>query len=70
MIGEAAQPVRTKRIGALVVSRDSERIEGLFSERDIVSDLPRHGERLLRLTVADVISTRSSPARRRTRSRP
>ena len=49
MIGEAAQPVRTKRIGALVVSRDSERIEGLFSERDIVSDLPRHGERLLRL---------------------
>lgn len=43
-------------IGALVVSGDGQRVEGLISERDIVWGLNRHGAQLLDLQVGDVMS--------------
>lgn len=44
------------RIGALVVSSDDTTVEGVFSERDVVRGLARHGARLLELRVSDVMS--------------
>jgi CBS domain-containing protein len=44
--------------GALVVSGDGERLDGVLSERDVVRGLAKHGGRLLDLTVADVMTKR------------
>ena len=46
----------TLGIGALVVSDDRQEVLGTVSERDIVRALNRHGERILELGVADVMS--------------
>ena len=43
-------------IGALVVSSDGQRVDGVISERDIVWGLNRHGAQLLDLQVHDVMS--------------
>lgn len=56
----AIHKLTTLRIGALVVSGDGERVEGVVSERDIVHGLNKHGARLLDLTVRDVMS-RNAP---------
>ncbi|MEM7221396.1 MAG: CBS domain-containing protein [Pseudomonadota bacterium] len=42
--------------GALVVSSDGERVEGIVSERDIVRGLPEHGGRLLDMPVSDIMT--------------
>lgn len=52
----AIHKLTTLGIGAVVVSGDGERVDGLVSERDIVHGLNRHGARLLDLTVSDVMS--------------
>lgn len=44
-------------IGALVVTEDGERIDGVISERDVVRGLESNGERLLGMKVGDVMST-------------
>lgn len=46
----------TRGIGALVVTSDGERLEGIISERDIVRGLARHGTRVLELKVSEVMS--------------
>ncbi|MGH9156923.1 MAG: CBS domain-containing protein [Acidimicrobiales bacterium] len=56
----AVHKLASRGIGALVVSHDGQRVEGLIGERDIVQGLNRHGARLLELTVGDVMS-RSVP---------
>jgi CBS domain-containing protein len=43
------------RIGAVVISADGNRIDGLLSERDIVLGLIEHGAGLLRLPAGDVM---------------
>ena len=43
-------------MGALVVSRDGERVEGMLSERDVVRGLTRHGAGLLDMSVVAVMS--------------
>ncbi|MDQ3641959.1 MAG: CBS domain-containing protein [Actinomycetota bacterium] len=45
-------------IGALVVSSDGERVDGVLSERDVVQGLNKHGARLLDLPVREVMSQR------------
>jgi CBS domain-containing protein len=45
---DVCQRMRSKNIGALVVTRDGQRIDGLISERDIVSGLAREGVEALR----------------------
>jgi CBS domain-containing protein len=52
----AAHKLTAMGIGALVVSVDGLRVEGVVSERDLVRCLTKHGARLLDLRVADVMS--------------
>jgi CBS domain-containing protein len=48
--------LKTGGIGALVVSADGERIDGIVSERDIVNGLADRGAGLLECRVRDVMS--------------
>lgn len=43
-------------VGALVVSPDGERVEGILGEREVVRALARHGVRLLDVPVSEVMS--------------
>jgi CBS domain-containing protein len=45
-------------IGALVVSADGERVDGVLSERDVVRGLARHGITLLDTPVSSVMTRR------------
>lgn len=54
----AVHKLTTAGIGALVVSADGVRLEGVISERDVVRGLSRRGVRLLDLPVADVMTRR------------
>jgi CBS domain-containing protein len=46
----------TMGIGALVVSADGRRVDGMVNERDIVRGLNKHGARLMDLRARDVMS--------------
>ena len=48
--------LRMQNVGALVVTRDGERVEGVLSERDVVRGLARHGADLLDMSVVAVMS--------------
>lgn len=54
----AVHRLRMQNVGALVVCRDGQRVEGVLSERDIVRGLARHGADLLEMSVAAVMSRR------------
>lgn len=45
------------RIGAVVVSADGSRIDGIVSERDVVRALPKHGTDLLEQTVESIMTS-------------
>jgi CBS domain-containing protein len=53
----AAWNLKVKGIGVLVVSRDDTSPLGIVSERDIVRALADHGPDVVRLRVADVMTT-------------
>lgn len=55
-LADASELLATHGVGALVVSADGERIDGVISERDIVRRLARTGSGTLELTVADVMT--------------
>jgi CBS domain-containing protein len=55
-VGTAAHRLKLEAIGALVVSRDGNRVDGVISERDIVWGLTQHGGELLHKRVADLMS--------------
>lgn len=57
MLLAAADAMSSHNIGALVVSPDGRRVEGIVSERDIVRELARLGTGAVKRTVADVMST-------------
>ncbi|MEX2616330.1 MAG: CBS domain-containing protein [Alphaproteobacteria bacterium] len=46
-ISAAIDILKTRRIGALVVSRDEKNIDGILSERDIIAGLSNQGASLL-----------------------
>src|SRR5215207_522371 len=52
----AVHRMRMQNVGALIVSRDGERVEGVLSERDVVRGLTRHGADLLDMSVVAVMS--------------
>jgi CBS domain-containing protein len=52
----AVHRMRMQNVGALVVSRDGTRVEGVLSERDVVRGLTRHGADLLEMGVVAVMS--------------
>lgn len=55
-LAEAAAELRLRGVGALVVSRDGCRIEGIVSERDIVRRLAERGDAALRELVFEVMT--------------
>ncbi len=55
-IAEIASLLRDARIGAVVISSDRVRVEGILSERDIVRALAEHGEATLSHTAADLMT--------------
>ena len=57
-LAEAANELRERGIGALVVSDDGTHIDGILSERDIVRALAAHGATALGKTVASAMSTK------------
>lgn len=56
-LAEAADQLRERGVGALVVSDDGRHIEGIVSERDVVRALASHGAGALGRTVATVMSS-------------
>jgi CBS domain-containing protein len=54
-VSRASQRLRTSHIGALVVSSDGARVEGLISERDIVYGIARHGVAALEMPVRELM---------------
>jgi CBS domain-containing protein len=56
-VAAAVRELKTRGIGALLVSEDGRRVAGILSERDIVHALAEHGAALLTLTV-DRLMTR------------
>ncbi len=53
---EAVRMLETHRIGALVITDDEGRVQGIFSERDLVSAVARHGEKAMQLSVGEVMT--------------
>jgi signal-transduction protein with cAMP-binding, CBS, and nucleotidyltransferase domain len=56
VIEEVARQMRTARVGALVVSADGEKIEGIITERDIVFAVGIAGAAVLHRTAAQLMS--------------
>lgn len=63
-IAAAVALLRRHAVGALVVSRDGAAVEGIISERDVVTALADHGAATLDLTVADLMSRQVITCRR------
>ena len=55
-LSTAVWEIRTRGIGALVVSGDGSGVLGLISERDIVHALAEHGAALLGMRVSEVMT--------------
>ena len=53
-----AHRLKLARVGALVVSSDGSKPEGIVSERDIVHAVSEHGRRALERTVEDLMTRR------------
>lgn len=52
----AVRHMRLKRVGALVVSADGQRLDGIITERDVLLGLDRHGAALLHMTVGQIMN--------------
>lgn len=57
-VAEVVRILADHRIGAIVVSRDCQRVDGIVSERDIVGRLAKDHTILLTLRVRDIMTTR------------
>ena len=55
-LADAAAKLRDHGVGALVVSADSQHIEGIISERDVVRSLAAHGSSALGRTISSAMS--------------
>lgn len=60
---DAVRVMAEKRVGALVVTRDGKRIDGILSERDVVRELGRRGAACLQDRVRDLMTARVSSCR-------
>jgi CBS domain-containing protein len=57
-VAEAVALLKTKRIGAVIVSRDGLGVDGILSERDIVRALDTRAVELMKLPVSELMTTR------------
>ena len=55
-VADAAETLRRERIGALVVSENGIIVDGVLSERDIVSALDEYGAELLSCRVDEIMT--------------
>lgn len=55
-LGDVVELLSTRRIGAVVVSSDGEKVKGIVSERDIVRELGRSGAECLKQPVEAVMT--------------
>ena len=55
-VGAAALRLRLEHIGAIVITGEDRRIEGILSERDIVEGLTEHGAAVIDLPVSALMS--------------
>ena len=56
-VADALTILKERRVGALVVTGDTEPLVGIFSERDVVRDLAEHGVETLSRHVEDLMSS-------------
>ncbi|MDQ3978330.1 MAG: CBS domain-containing protein [Actinomycetota bacterium] len=56
-VADAIDLLRDESIGALVISSDGQTVQGVFSERDVVTGLAEHREGLLSMKVGDLMTT-------------
>ena len=59
-VAEAARLLSERRIGAVVVSSDGRRAEGILSERDSVRELGRSGAEVLDRKASDMMTSKVS----------
>jgi CBS domain-containing protein len=57
-LAKVCELLEAKGVGAVVVSSDGSRVDGIFSERDFVRALARHGAVALNAPVADFMTTK------------
>lgn len=62
-VAQAAELLAQRRIGAVVVTTDGNRPEGILSERDIVRELGRRGAAVLDQQVGEVMTGRIATCR-------
>ncbi len=55
-IGQATEKLSAHRIGALVVSKDGDTVDGIISERDIVRELGQEGPDALLKAVSELMT--------------
>ena len=63
-VAQVAELLSARRIGAVIVSRDGKRADGIVSERDIVRELGRRGPASLADPVEQVMTARLVSCRR------
>ncbi len=56
-IKAAVEILKSEKVGALVVSDDGAKVQGILSERDVVRGLVGHGASMLDMRVADFMTT-------------
>jgi Predicted signal-transduction protein containing cAMP-binding and CBS domains len=59
-VADAAGVMSARRIGALVVSADGRRVDGLLSERDVVRVLGTDGPSVLQRPISDIMTRKVS----------
>lgn len=57
-VAQVAELLSARRIGAVIVSRDGKRADGIVSERDVVRELGRRGPACLADTVEKIMTAR------------
>lgn len=63
-VARAAEMLATRRIGAVVVSADGKRAQGIVSERDVVREIGRRGAACLAEPVDAIMTARIVTCRR------
>ncbi len=67
-VAQLAEMLSSRRIGAVVISRDGKTVDGIVSERDVVRELGRRGPVCLGDTVETIMTARVTTCARNDRA--
>ena len=67
-VAQLAEMLSSRRIGAVVISRDGKAVDGIVSERDVVRELGRRGPVCLGDTVETIMTARVTTCAREDRA--